>query len=422
MNYKVSNFLLINIKFIIGIIALLLIGCSDSKNYEKPLWHNKFEKPLRHNIRPNPNMAYIFAKLSPQYFGNQMSAQVALDLKCSNPANSYRLGFYPYSEIYAIKAHPGKCRITEYSIIGKQSETQTRLLPESIFKEFELLPGKLHYLGDFRAELKLLSSVPSNKLRNETWRGSLIQFMGHRKNSVRVLLDKYINFDNLDIVTTFDEDTVTSTEDIDKIVFKEDDGEGPIITVGETIYIEGEAPDWCTDPGHVTIDMPSGTLDQCECDHGWTQVGSMANDQPLCGLDWGDNPPPNLPDPPPPGGGGGDTPPEPDPRACVFSRPENSYSGVCDQYPPDYKYQGASARCFCKCAGNSKWAKYVRGCLSCAYKSGVFAEEAHIMCYEAAAAQGMGVPADVVGQCALVCWQSNNFPLIKINDKFVDVF
>ena len=70
--------------------------------------------------------------------------------------------------------------------------------------------------------------------------------------------------------------------------------------------------------------------------------------------------PPNPWSPPPGGwrwwpapvGGQPDFPPAP------------ADSPVCNKYPCSYTYMGANARCFCKCAGNSPWSQYVRGCLA----------------------------------------------------------
>ncbi|MFN0214671.1 MAG: DUF6531 domain-containing protein [Saprospiraceae bacterium] len=59
--------------------------------------------------------------------------------------------------------------------------------------------------------------------------------------------------------------------------------------------------------------------------------------------------------------------------------PENS--SKCDDYPYDDAYMKANTRCFCKCAGDSAWSQFVRGCLRAAYEGGLGKEESHYMCY-----------------------------------------
>ena len=61
--------------------------------------------------------------------------------------------------------------------------------------------------------------------------------------------------------------------------------------------------------------------------------------------------------------------------------PAPANSPLCDKYPCHYTYLGANARCFCKCAGDSPWSQYVRGCLAKLYSLGATAEEAHLNCY-----------------------------------------
>ena len=66
----------------------------------------------------------------------------------------------------------------------------------------------------------------------------------------------------------------------------------------------------------------------------------------------------------------------------VTSLPSNSPE--CDEYACSDSYAGANARCFCKCAGDSPWANYVRGCLRKLYEEGATPHSAHMRCYNAA--------------------------------------
>ncbi|MCG8407086.1 MAG: hypothetical protein MI923_17965 [Phycisphaerales bacterium] len=56
-------------------------------------------------------------------------------------------------------------------------------------------------------------------------------------------------------------------------------------------------------------------------------------------------------------------------------------SPECDKYECDDEYFNTNARCFCKCAGNSKWSTLVRGCLREMYERGVDPDRAHQACY-----------------------------------------
>lgn len=71
------------------------------------------------------------------------------------------------------------------------------------------------------------------------------------------------------------------------------------------------------------------------------------------------------------------------PGECFNASPEDSNSNVCSQYGKR-KYLGVDMSCFCRCAGNSDWSNYVRGCLACMDSKGVSDTTAHITCYEAA--------------------------------------
>ncbi len=93
--------------------------------------------------------------------------------------------------------------------------------------------------------------------------------------------------------------------------------------------------------------------------------------------------PPNPWIPPPGGWRLWPIPPEParGPAAPPNFPPAPADSPVCNKYPCSYTYMGANARCFCKCAGNSPWSQYVRGCLAELYGFGASAEMAHTLCY-----------------------------------------
>ena len=56
--------------------------------------------------------------------------------------------------------------------------------------------------------------------------------------------------------------------------------------------------------------------------------------------------------------------PKPKPKEPIGPvTPLPSDSPECDKYDCNDSYAGANARCFCKCAGDSPWSNYVRGCL-----------------------------------------------------------
>jgi len=81
--------------------------------------------------------------------------------------------------------------------------------------------------------------------------------------------------------------------------------------------------------------------------------------------------------------------------------PLSSDASECNQYPCDYEYAGANARCFCKCAGNSRWSQYVRGCLSELFNDGINAQLAHLTCYN----MGDAFSGGVMPQLTLLwCW------------------
>jgi len=61
--------------------------------------------------------------------------------------------------------------------------------------------------------------------------------------------------------------------------------------------------------------------------------------------------------------------------------PLGDASPECDKYKCDDTYAGANAKCFCKCAGNSDWSKFVRGCLRMMYDEGFDPAAAHTKCY-----------------------------------------
>jgi hypothetical protein len=64
--------------------------------------------------------------------------------------------------------------------------------------------------------------------------------------------------------------------------------------------------------------------------------------------------------------------------------PLDDTSSACDKYGCNDTYFGAYARCFCKCAGNSDWSRYVRGCLRAMYDADADPGLAHWTCYELA--------------------------------------
>ncbi len=85
--------------------------------------------------------------------------------------------------------------------------------------------------------------------------------------------------------------------------------------------------------------------------------------------------------------------------------PAPAGSPVCNKYPCSYTYMGANAQCFCKCAGNSPWSKYVRSCLANLYEFGASATLAHFSCYFWATEKFgvFGIPALTLARCYEKC-------------------
>lgn len=80
-----------------------------------------------------------------------------------------------------------------------------------------------------------------------------------------------------------------------------------------------------------------------------------------------------------------------DPSGTQWYAPDE-YS-QCSVYSPSYSYVGANAKCFCECAMDSEWERYVRKCLVSLYTmGGCSANQAHIFCY-AQATSKVGPPS-----------------------------
>jgi hypothetical protein len=91
------------------------------------------------------------------------------------------------------------------------------------------------------------------------------------------------------------------------------------------------------------------------------------------------------------------------PNVCRQPLPLPACSSVCDSYGNE-EYPGleVSLQCFCKCAGDSPWAKAVRGCLACAHAHGVGVETAHVECYALASLYHIP-PTATLAKCYLEC-------------------
>jgi len=81
----------------------------------------------------------------------------------------------------------------------------------------------------------------------------------------------------------------------------------------------------------------------------------------------------------------------------------------CDFYSTDDEYFNTGAKCFCKCAGNSDWSQYVRGCLRRLYDLGVSPHTAHITCDQAADLMGYDRPWGTLAYCFVKCFDYNPF-------------
>jgi len=90
-------------------------------------------------------------------------------------------------------------------------------------------------------------------------------------------------------------------------------------------------------------------------------------------------------------------------RVTVGVIPIDRTHPECDEYDKDDTYAGANARCFCRCAGNSPWSRYVRGCLRMMYKAGVDPSTAHWTCYKAASSKGYDRPEMTLAYCYALC-------------------
>jgi RHS repeat-associated protein len=79
-------------------------------------------------------------------------------------------------------------------------------------------------------------------------------------------------------------------------------------------------------------------------------------------------------------------------------------STECDKYEEDDEYFNTKAKCFCKCAGDTPWSQYVRGCLREMYEQEVDPHDAHMLCYSMASNQGFGRPDLTLAYCLIRCW------------------
>jgi len=85
-------------------------------------------------------------------------------------------------------------------------------------------------------------------------------------------------------------------------------------------------------------------------------------------------------------------------------------SPECDKYKCDDEYTNTSARCFCKCAGDSPWSNHVRGCLRQMYEAGACPEEAHAACYLLGDKESGGdMPVGTLAWCFAKCFDYNPF-------------
>lgn len=79
----------------------------------------------------------------------------------------------------------------------------------------------------------------------------------------------------------------------------------------------------------------------------------------------------------------------------------------CDKYKDDDEYFNTDAKCFCKCAGDSNWSQFVRGCVRRMYEQGVDPHHAHMLCYAMADHQGFGRPTARLAWCFAKCFDYN---------------
>jgi RHS repeat-associated protein len=94
-----------------------------------------------------------------------------------------------------------------------------------------------------------------------------------------------------------------------------------------------------------------------------------------------------------------------DPAGLLGMSPSRDCSNQgpsCDEYGECENYQGANARCFCRCAGNDPWSSYVRCCLRDMYPKHT-PHEAHLLCYIIATVKYLYVPGRDLNRCFFQC-------------------
>jgi RHS repeat-associated protein len=97
------------------------------------------------------------------------------------------------------------------------------------------------------------------------------------------------------------------------------------------------------------------------------------------------------------------------PPDSIVSLPANSPE--CNRYKCDDTYAGANARCFCKCAGDTPWSQFVRGCLRKLYDEGISPSVAHRTCYDLADSKYGAGPSWTLFSCYVLC-QPRRFPTV----------
>jgi hypothetical protein len=75
----------------------------------------------------------------------------------------------------------------------------------------------------------------------------------------------------------------------------------------------------------------------------------------------------------------------------------------CNKYSCDYSYSFTNARCFCKCAGDSDWSQYVRGCLRHYYNMRMNPTKAHALCYLYGTMKHGAPPVATLTECVINC-------------------
>ncbi len=146
---------------LLALIAISAAGCGTVH----------FTKPIAADATVDPASAYVYGSFKLKVTNDALinlttsesSGSIGLHFACVD-GSSFTVGFSAGNELQAIKVKPGTCSLRATYFTDAYGLKREKAYSGALMKDMVLVPGQLHYLGDYAGSIARTSGYNSSRI------------------------------------------------------------------------------------------------------------------------------------------------------------------------------------------------------------------------------------------------------------------